>query len=574
MRLSPQSSRRWLLATLVPCALALGILLYFTSGDVPRADEWDTPGAYLLAHANGSAAFSDLFQQHNESRVVFAQLLAGFIADHWGWNQHIFHALNWLLLVLCALLFVGMVGRTWPDDERASLSAGAILCLAVGLIFIPTQWRNLLASGQIVAFAVPCCLLAGLLVNLATERPAWLRYGWAGTCALVASFSYVNGLMLWLLLWPAPLVWLGHGRARLRAAELTATIVYGVVAVATIGAYFFGYHRPPGHPSLAAGLLAPHRALLFAVSLLCGPILPERVDHWFLEGRPLPLLLCGVLAGLCCLLGFICLGKRWRSFANRGFLLQAFPFLVLVAYSVASALSIGLARSALGRLGNLSRYSTIAIPGWLGLAGLLVLLDRNGRPADERGILRPFALVLAFAAAVAAGIGGRECLLDRAAARQAKLSLAVRMICPEDPLLTNVFPRRGDLLEKADGLQRAGILPPLPSYAWVVQAAPALRADLTYRLHGGEVRGLRFIQGTVSPASLLEADDVLLLWDVDKDRPTTAFFAPADTSYPGRAAGSFEIRFAAAGQIRLDLAKHELRLARPRTHAVWRLAPG
>jgi hypothetical protein len=573
MRLSWRSTRRWLRATLVVSALALGVLLWFTSGDVPRADEWDTPGAYLLAHANGSATFGQLFQQHNESRVVFAQLLAGFIADHWGWNQHVFHALNWLLLVATALLFVGVVARTWPAEERGSHSAVMVLCLAVGLIFIPTQWRNLLASGQIVTIAIPCLLLAGLSVNLATHLPAWQRYACAGACALVACFSYINGLMLWFLLWPAPLVLLRHGRARFRASELPATLVYFAVALATIAAYLASYHRPPGHPSLATGLGIPLRSLLFAASLLCGPILPERVDHWFLEGRPLPLLLCGGLAGICCLLAAVYLIRSWRRFASREFLLRAFPFLVLVAYSAAAALPIGFARSPLGRLGNLSRYSTIAIPAWLGLAGLVAALERSGRPADERRILRPLALVLALAFAASAWIGGIECLLDKADSRQAKLSLAFRRICPEDPLLGNVFPRRGDLLAKADGLERIGALPPLPSYAWIDQAVPAWRGDLTYRLRGGEVRGLRSIQGMLLPAARLEADDVLLLWNRETERPTTAFLAPVGASYPGRDAGSFEIRFAAAGQAGVDLAKHELRLARPRTQEVWRLSP-
>jgi hypothetical protein len=562
-----------MLATLALAALALAVLMGFSSGDVPRADEWDTPGGYLLAHAQGASTFAHLFHQHNESRVIFAQLLAGFVAEHWGWNQHVFHALNWLLLVLTAYLFVRLVARTWPAGQRAPWAVALILCVAVAVVFTPVQWRNLLSSGQIITISIPCLLLIGLSVNLATHLSPWLRHASALGCALLASFSYVNGLMLWFLLWPLPFVLLEPGRARVRAGEIAATVLYFLAAFGTIAAFFADYHSIPGHPSLRSGLLAPHRALLFAATLLCGPIFPERVDIWFLEGRPLPFLLSGGLAVLTGMLALALLARSRRELWQRAWVARAFPFLVLIAYSAASATAIGLARAGLGRFGNVSRYSTIAIPAFLGLAGVVGSLDLGRRPEHARRVLRPLALVFALATAVAAWIGGIECLLDRAAARQARLSLAVRRLCPDDPLLINVFPRTQQLVESADRLEELGLLPPLPAYVWAIAADPPSRGELTYRLSSGEALGLRSLQGRLAPASGLEADDVLLLWDREAGRPTTAFLAPAGMNYPGKDAGAFELRFDAAGRAGLDLAKHELRLARPRTREVWRLSP-
>ena len=103
---SPCSSLRWMWATLFASAIVLGLLMFLTSGDIPREDEWDTPGDYLVARTNGTANFASLFRQHNESRIVISQLLAALITAHWGWNQHVLHAINWAItlgLSLCSI---------------------------------------------------------------------------------------------------------------------------------------------------------------------------------------------------------------------------------------------------------------------------------------------------------------------------------------------------------------------------------------------------------------------------------------------------------------------------------------
>ena len=427
----------WILATLVFSAVALGVLMWFTSGDVPRADEWDTPGAFLLARAHGTATFANLFRQHNESRVIFAQLLAAFISDHWGWNQHIFHALNWAITVLTAFLFARLVANTFPNNQRLSRPAVLVLCSAAALAFTPVQWRNLLSSGQIVTITIPLLLIAGITVNLKQDLPAWLRYLCAGALSLVASYSFVNGLMLWFLLWPAPLVMLKSGTLRLRRIEILSTITYGVVAFAVIASYFVGYHRPPSHPALSSGLVAPHRTLFFASTWLAGPLFPEPLQPW--EHGPLvSFYVCGVLAALTGLLFALYLRRNWRTLLSLEALRQAFPFGVLLAYSLASASSIAIARVGLGMFGNLSRYSTVAMPAYLGLAGIVAIASACKRPPASKALLAVLSGTFAIAVVAGAYVGYWECLLDKQASRQAKLSLSFQSICPDDPLFFNV----------------------------------------------------------------------------------------------------------------------------------------
>jgi len=566
-----RSSCFWLSATVLLCGLGLGILMGFTSGAVPRADEWNTPGDFLLARTTGTATFAHLFRQHNESRVIFAQLLAGFISDLWGWNQHIFHALNWALLLSTALLFLRLLRRTGLFERAPSWPVVLVLCVATALIFTPVQWRNLLYSGQIITLCIPFLLVAGLSVHLAQHLPVWLRYGCAGVFARLASFSYVNGLMLWFLLWPAPAVMLSNRTLRLRRAEIVASAVFFACAFLVIGAFFHDYHKPPGHPALTFGLLAPHRVLVFASTLLAGPIFPERTDLWFLEGKRGLFFLCGGLAGLAGLLAGAYLLRERRTMWTRDFLARVFPFAILMAYSGLSAVAIASARAGFGLSGNVSRYSTIAVPAFLGLAGLVATIEL-GRPARAAPrTLRAFAVVLAVAMTVAAGVGIFDCISDKQAARQAELSLAFRGVCPGDPMLTHVHPMPEHILATVAGLEKAGLLPSLPSYEWVVTSVPSSRPEMSYELHAGEVAGKRFIRGRITPSSGIDEDDILLLWDREQDRPASAFLAPAGMNYPGMGEGAFEVRLAMAAMPDIDLGKLELRLARPKSHEVWRL---
>ena len=346
-----------MLVAALGAALGLGILLIFTSGDVPRADEWNTPGDFLVAKANGTATFASLFCQHNESRVIFAKLLTEALSRLWGWNQHVLHALNWMLLAVTAFLFVRIAARSWPREQRLGWPAVLVLCSAVCLTFTPVQWRNILSSGQIITLCIPCLLIAGIYLNLKEHLPIWVRYSCAAIFSLIASFSFINGLMLWFLLWPAPASMLKRASPKLSRSEAVATVLYFCAAVTVIVAFFSGYQKPPEHPSLIAGLMAPHRALFFTLTLLSGPVFAEQTVHWALEGNFVPLFFCGGLFGIVGLLLVIYLVKNRLAFVSWDLAVRLFPFVVLLAYSVLSASLIGIARGRLGMFGNLSRYS-------------------------------------------------------------------------------------------------------------------------------------------------------------------------------------------------------------------------
>lgn len=561
-----------MLAVALGSALGLGILLILTSGDVPRADEWVTPGSYLLARAKGTATFASLFRQHNESRVIFAQLLSSAISHFWGWNQHVFHALNLMLLALTAFLFVKIAVRSWPRDQGLSWPVVVILCSVVCLTFTPVQWRNILSSGQIVTISIPCLLIAGIYLNLKENLSVWVQYSCAAIFSLIASFSFINGLILWFLLWPAPISMLKRVSLRLSRRELVATALYFGAALTVIAAFFWGYQKPAAHPSLRSGLMAPHHSFFFAMTLLAGPIFADETHHWTFDGNNKPLLICGALAVLVGLLLVIYLVKNRRVFTSRDLAVKMFPFIVLLAYSLGSAILVGIARSGFGLFGNVSRYSTIALPAYFGLAGIVANVNLAKRAFVSRIILPALATTLALAVVVGACIGVYSSFLDKAVSRQASLSLAIRKLAPQDPLLAKVCPGFEFVSKAADELEAFGILRVLPSYSWLATTPPVPRTEVTYWMEMRDIHGQKLITGALSPTNIFESDDVMVLSDKATGSLLTAILAPTGMNYPGKPEGTFEVRFETVpiGSLKPDAC--DLLLARPRTHEIWRLS--
>jgi hypothetical protein len=248
-----------------------------------------------------------------------------------------------------------------------------------------------------------------------------------------------------------------------------------------------------------------------------------------------------------------------------------FPFAILLIYSLVSAGSVAVARVGMGPLGNMSRYATVAIPAYLGLAGIVAHVSLSKKDFTSPIVLSALASSLVVAVVMGAGTGVFSSFVDKQESRQAKLSLAIRKLAQSDPLLTNVYPLPEFVSRMADELEAFGILTPLPSYAWLQTSSPVHRSDLTFRMSVRNFRKRKGIVGALTPGDIAEPDDILVLSDKTTGAVLTALLSPSGMNYPGIPVGSFEVRFNATALGTLSPDDCDLDLARPRTHEVWRL---
>jgi hypothetical protein len=292
---------------------------------LPFWDEWHTPGSQFESWRRGTLTLAEMFSQHNESRLFFSRLLYFSLEHFGGWDVRKEIRVVFIGVCALALLLLHLLRRT-PGATPISTLVGWTLMM--GVCFAPVQVENFLYGIEIETFLPGFALLAAAGINLAglSFRAKTLLNL---TLAFVATYSFANGMLVWVLAWPLSSPNEPASRAR-RAAWLG---LYFVVGAISIGCYFIGYHRPSYHPEFASPLARfwdlAHYIVLWSGNYFASPF-----------ARPFPL---GVAAlSLFAAAAVFALWTSWRRGDWRTF----YPWLLLGAFSCVTVVT-----TALGRLG-------------------------------------------------------------------------------------------------------------------------------------------------------------------------------------------------------------------------------
>jgi hypothetical protein len=229
---------------------------FLASRNVAYWDELDS-ALGLLVHLKSGAGWrevlNDLFAVTNEHRTVTSRIL--FVVSY-GWTGTVNFTVVGVIgnLFICAL--AGLLVVNAGDDPRKI----RMMVLLAALLFQLEHFENFFWSGSSIDhFQV--VLLAGLaVVGLARgSRPALLG---AILCALLATFTLAQGLMVW----PAGAITLAVQR---RWRQLGAWLGLGGFIVAI---YFCGFAFNPGHHVADLSLVSIGRILHFWLVLLGIPL--------------------------------------------------------------------------------------------------------------------------------------------------------------------------------------------------------------------------------------------------------------------------------------------------------------
>ncbi len=452
---------RWLLP--LPALVALGLVFRF-GVDVPYMDGWDTPGA-LLARATGHPlALADLVGQHNESRPAFPRMIFAALAWTVGWHAKLYMLLSW-----------GCVAVTgWALQRLAArrLHAGGwalgISFLLQALLFSPIQHQNQLWGVQLVVY-VPAACLATMLVLASTSRPLRVVFPACMALAFVATYSYANGMICWLLGCPAP--WLAL-RRRARGASETGdgslalwTAAWALATLAVVGAYFHDYQTPAHHAGFAALWNEPARVAGFLLAWLGLPAHAISRDVAGAQAVGLALVVAGAA---------VLAPPLWRGIVRREWRLLSdlSPWLVLLAYGAASGMVTAAGRSFLGMEAALSgRYASFAIWIPIGVLGAMAA-SWPSEGAGRRTRAARNTLVVAVASLAAwSWVRGVSLLPDHQHGReQTLLTLRFTEALPRNPLLAQVYPVPDVVRERAAILRAHDILRIAPAGSFVQHA--------------------------------------------------------------------------------------------------------
>ncbi|HEY3443783.1 MAG TPA: hypothetical protein VGK29_23710 [Paludibaculum sp.] len=507
------------LALVPPLILALLVAHYVV--DVPYFDQWafSALGVYFR---NGGQDFGPLFSQHNEARMLFPTLVNLACEYLSSGDVRVCAAAAMSLAGLSLFNIHRLVVLTLPDSVAAR---SAVTLLASIMIFSPVQWENWLWGNQIALFFPAACLTTAICAAC-SELRFGVKLGVCAGLAFVATFSFPNGILCWVVLLPL-LVW----QPADRQGRILAAAGWLAAAVGSIGLYFQGFLTTAGHASWAESFAKP-LILVFSFMGFLGAPLASGGEIWlYRSGRLISLALLGLLAVACLAL---MMGRSRLAWQRAG------GWLVLCAFVLGSAGVTALGRSTMSSVFlHDSRYTSFSIYLVIGLAGLLAVV-RAEWPEPGRRATLPVAVVLCVGVLglhVSASVQSVPAMAKwRTARLQSKACLAMINVGASPCAITKLGPAYSQVLTTANALNVLGLLhPPLLHGALLpaerIAAAPLNAAE-------GKLAGLRRLPdgswiasgSAVLPGRGEPADGVVITYEAAKGAPQVV--ALADTPTP------------------------------------------
>jgi hypothetical protein len=430
-----------LLVSLIPIVVAATAMVRHWA-PLPYWDEWFTPGEVLRSYAQGTLSFTDFFLQHNESRKVFPRLLYLALAKLHGWDVRDGMVVTLLeVATICGLCFLLFLRTTGATAKTALVALAATTFLA----FFPIQYENFLWGLQFEPFFPGLAVILVALINLSP-----LRFGTKTllnlVIALVATYTFANGMLLWIFGIPLPAM---HDPASKRR-RLIWYVLFASVGVGAISGYFVDYQRPVYHPSFHFGI----GQIIRYVILWVGGYFKSAHISPFVVGVTVLILWLVTSASAIIL---ITRGTNWRHF---------YSWFVIGIYALISSIITAIGRLGFGVEQALSpRYTTFSLFSYLGLIGMTFALYCYFK---DKAIIRGrrcivAVTVTAFTLVTSAWILSyrtEQQFLAQISERNSRLLCALEWInlLPTNPDLKQIFPHINLLRSRANILARAKLL--------------------------------------------------------------------------------------------------------------------
>ena len=324
--------------------------------DVPYWDEWEWADLIYKMHA-GTLAFSDVWAQHSEHRMLFPNLIMLGLARLGGWHPVREQFFSLALLVVSQIMALTILRRT----ARSTLATFGALAVTL-LLFGTWQWENLSWGFQTAWFLCDSCAI-GVVLLLARPDRRMVHVALAIVVALLGSYSSSQGLVVWAV-----------GAVALILTGKRGISLLGLWIPAAILAYYVYRHGMfpvnNGHVNVLAH---PILGIRYGLAYLGSP-----VARWLGSSVSMVFGLGALIAVAAAFAADVRSRFRTRRLARNAswYGLAVFPILC------ASATAFGRAGFGIDQ-GLASRYTTVAGLLWVALIGLAV--NRFGRSTVKLG---------------------------------------------------------------------------------------------------------------------------------------------------------------------------------------------
>jgi len=334
----------------------LTFLVISQAVNVPYMDEWYfTHILDIYYKGKFTLLINTLPTFHNNiHRILFPRLIMLLLAIATKWDIRYELAINLLLGFLTYLIY-----RFYFYKNISTTNVFKYIILSVVAIFIFSfkQSENWGWGWQIQIFL--CAFASIWVICLVSMRDcSWVILAISALLAFIASYSFTDGLIIWIV---ALIVLLSK---KSRPHHLLAWAVMGGACFAL---YFHGYESKN-----QLSLVNIPELLGFTFTYLGSPVGNNSILQSFCAG------VTGVVIAICLFLSACSL-----SFNNKSITIASGA---IILYSLMSALVTGIGRFDLGmETGMTSRYSTFAVHFWIAILLLATLhFDQPGSPIQKK----------------------------------------------------------------------------------------------------------------------------------------------------------------------------------------------
>ena len=510
--------------------------------NIPIWDEWDTPGQTLLHLKQHILSWSDLVSQHNESRKFFPRLIYIALNAPLGWDLRYGMVLTFLSACVLSGFFLRSLGGAGKGD------AGALFawCLINALLFSPAQYENFLC-GFTFEILIPALALCGCIAVNLSDRALGRKVAWNSILALIATYSFTHGMMLWALGIPSPSA-AERKHSRWIRTWMFWLLAYGAVGAIAVGCYFVGYQRPDFGPLANFGEIPfiAHFVVTWLGIVLCS----ESVSAIF-AGR----FVATILFAACALSLFL-------VSRNRAWWPRYYPWLLLAGFSLGAGLLTAIGRAHLGidALVATYRYKITSVFAYVSIVGLIYRLYRDWISQQRIWRARFVILITVLTTLLVvaelylfAGVP-TQLYLFRDNRRRARTAVMWSEALPRNPELFLAYPFTDSFPQRLTEMKRVGLIktPVIgDELIHAISVAPPRGHADTGRLQGGVLGDsdvLRVFGWGANPERNTRADYVVLGWQAEGDSfhpftamPTGRHSSPeTDKIYPVQNAGFYQ----------------------------------
>lgn len=297
----------------------------------PILDQWDIVPLLEKMH-NHALGVTDLWNQHNEHRIIFPKIIMLILAHLSNWNIFLELCVN-ILLAIFIFIFTLSILRSTSEAIPPWLKIFTSM-----MIFSMAQYQNWTWGWQIQMF----------MSMLGSVIAIWAANKWQGqtkgltvviAASILSSYSFNSGL----LTWPSVLVVF----LLQKKWKLKHIIILFSACTATVLLYYYKYTKPVYHPSVLYFISHPliyiKYVLTFLGNSLSGPYCPP-----YVTGTIFVVFISIIIFNL------------YRSDKQK--LCDLAPWIALILYACMAACMTGVGRAGFGWGQAMeSRYVTISL---------------------------------------------------------------------------------------------------------------------------------------------------------------------------------------------------------------------